>query len=122
MAGSGYSRVDGVDLVSIKSTLVKRKRDFVRLEFLPISHILRKQSKKDPLKIILVPTDRLPVRYITAVLHKNSAATRGITACCGSPINGTTRIVNACLAALRPVLHALWREKYVEIGIFSDER
>ena len=31
------------------------------------------------------------------------------------------RIVNACLAALRPVLHALWREKYVEIDIFSDE-
>ena len=35
-------------------------------------------------------------------------------------MDGIARIVNACLAALRPVLHALWREKCVEIGIFSD--
>ena len=30
-------------------------------------------------------------------------------------------IVNACLAVLRPVLHALWRDKCVEIGIFFYE-
>ncbi|CAN0173407.1 unnamed protein product, partial [Ascophyllum nodosum] len=63
----------------------------------------------------------LPVRYITAKLHKNPVATRGITACCGSPMDGVAKIVNACLAALRPVMHALWRDKCVEIGIFSDE-
>ena len=33
----------------------------------------------------------------------------------------TARIVNVCLAALRPALHALWRDKCVPIGIFSDE-
>ena len=83
--------------------------------------LVRKQSDEDPPATILVPTDRLPVRYITAKLHKNPVATRGITACCGSPIDGTAKIVNACLAALRPVLHALWRDKCEEIGIFSDE-
>ena len=36
-------------------------------------------------------------------------------------MDGIAKIVNACLAALRPVMHALWREKCVEIGIFSDE-
>ena len=36
-------------------------------------------------------------------------------------MGGIVRIVNACLAALRPALHALWREKCIEIGIFSDE-
>ena len=36
-------------------------------------------------------------------------------------MDGIAKIVNACLAALRPVLHALWRNKCVEIGIFSDE-
>ena len=36
-------------------------------------------------------------------------------------MDGIAKIVNACLAALRRVLHALWRDKYVEIGIFSDE-
>ena len=33
-------------------------------------------------------------------------------------MDGIAKIVNACLAALRPVLHALWRNKCVEIGIF----
>ena len=37
------------------------------------------------------------------------------------PLDGIAKIVNACLAALRPVLHALWRDKCVEIGIFSEE-
>ena len=36
-------------------------------------------------------------------------------------MDGIARTVNACLAALRPVLHALWRQKCVDIGIFSDE-
>ena len=36
-------------------------------------------------------------------------------------MDGNARIVNVCLAALRPVLHALWRDKCAEIGIFSDE-
>ena len=31
------------------------------------------------------------------------------------------RIISAYLAALRPVLRALWREKCIEVGIFSDE-
>ena len=58
---------------------------------------------------------------ITAELHKNPVETRGITACYGSPMDGFARIGDACFAALRPVLDALWREKCVEIGIFSDE-
>ena len=120
MEGPGYSRVEGVDLASIKSTMVKRQRDFLRQEHLPIPHV-SKQSDDDPLTTILVPTDRLPVRHITAKLHKNPVATRGMIACCGSPMDGIGRIVNACLAALRPVLHALWRQKCVEIAIFSDE-
>ena len=91
----------------MKSTILKRQRDFIRQEHLPIPQV-HKQSDEDPLMIIiLVPTDRLPVRYITAKLHKNPVATRGITACCGSPMDGIAGIVNACLAALRPVLHAL---------------
>ena len=36
-------------------------------------------------------------------------------------MDGIAKIVNDCLAALRPVLRALWRDKCVEIGIFSDE-
>ena len=36
-------------------------------------------------------------------------------------MDGIAKIVNACLAALRPVLHHLWRDKCVQIGIFSDE-
>ena len=36
-------------------------------------------------------------------------------------MDGIARIVKACLAALRPVLHAMWRGKCVEISIFSDE-
>ena len=120
MEGPGYSRVEGVDLASIKSTVVKRQRYFLRQEHLPIPQV-RRQSDEDPLTTILVPTNRLPVRYMTAKLHENSVATRGITVCRGSPMDGTARIVNACLAALRPVLHALWREKCVEVGIFSDE-
>ena len=83
---------------------------------------VRKHSDEDPLTTILVPTDRLPVRYITAKLHKNPVATRGITACFGSSVDGIARIVNACLAVLRPVLlHALWRGKCVEIGVFFYE-
>ena len=31
------------------------------------------------------------------------------------------RIISAYLAALRPVLRALWREKCIKVGIFSDE-
>ena len=119
MEGPGYSR-KGVDLASIKSTIIKRQADFLRQEHLPIP-LVRKQSDEDPPATILVPTDRLPVRYITAKLHKNPVATRGITACCGSPMDGVAKIVNACLAALSPVMHALWRDKCVEIGIFSDE-
>ena len=122
MEGPGYSRIEGVDLASIKSTITKRQADFLRQEHLPIP-LARKQSDEDPPKSILVPTDRLPVRYITAKLHnKNPVATGGMTACCGSPMDGIAKIVNACLAALRPVLHhALWRDTYVEIYIFSDE-
>ena len=36
-------------------------------------------------------------------------------------MDGVARIVYACLVALKPVLHAVWREKCVEIGIFSGE-
>ena len=36
-------------------------------------------------------------------------------------MDGIARIVNACLMALRPVLHAAWREKCSEIGILADE-
>ena len=36
-------------------------------------------------------------------------------------MDGIARIVNACLMALRPVLHASWREKCSEIGILADE-
>ena len=112
MEGPGYSRIEGVDLASIKSTIIKRQADFLRQEHLPIP-LLRKQSDEDLPATILVPTDRLPVRYITAKLHKNPVAARGITTCCGSPMDGIAKIVNACLAALRPVLHALWRDKCV---------
>ena len=63
MEGPEYSRVEGVDLASIKSTIVKRQRDFLGHEFLPILHV-RKQSEEDPLATILVPTAKLPVRYI----------------------------------------------------------
>ena len=120
MEGPGYSRMEGVDLASIKSTIIKRQSDFLRQEHLTIP-LVRKHSDEDLPATILVPTDRLPVRYITAKLHKDPVATRGITACCGSPMDGIAKIVNACLAALRPVLNALWRDKCVEIGIFSDE-
>ena len=120
MEGPGYSRVEGEDLVSIKSVIVKRRLDFLRQEFLPIPHV-RKRSDKNPLQTVLTPSERLPVLYITVKLHKNPVATRGITACCGSPLDGIARIVNACLVALRPVLHALWREKCLEIGILADE-
>ena len=119
MEGPGYSRV-GEYLVSIKSVIVKRQLDFLRQAFLPIPHV-RKRSDKNPLQTVLTPTERLPVRYITVKVHKNPVATRGITACCGSPLDGVVRIVNACLVALRPVLHALWREKCLEIGILADE-
>ena len=119
MEDPGYSR--GEDLVSIKSVIVKRQLDFLRQEFLPIPHV-RKRSNKNPLQIVLTPTERLPVRYITVKLHKNPVVTRGIvTACYGSPLDGIARIVDACLVALRPVLHALWREKCLEIGILADE-
>ena len=120
MEGPGYSRIEGADFASIKSTIIKRQADFLRQEHLPIP-LARKQSDEDPPATILVPTDRLPVRYITAKLNKNPVATRGITACCRSPMDGIAKIVNACLAALRPVLHALWRDKCVKIGIFSDK-
>ena len=115
-----YSRIEGVDIASIKSTIIKRQADFLQREHLPIP-LVRKQSDGDPLATILVPKDRLPVRYITAKLHKNPVATRGITTCCGSPMDGIAKIVNACLVVSRPVLHALWRDKCVEIGIFSYE-
>ena len=82
---------------------------------------VRKRSEENPLQFVLTPTDRLPLRYITVKLHKNPVAARGITACCGSPVDGIAWIVNACLIALRPVLHALWRQKCIEIGIFGDE-
>ena len=36
-------------------------------------------------------------------------------------MDGIARIVNTCFMALRPVLHALWREKCIEISIFADE-
>ena len=36
-------------------------------------------------------------------------------------MDGIARIVNACLVALRPVLHTLWCEKCPEIGIVADE-
>ena len=36
-------------------------------------------------------------------------------------MDGIARIVNACLMALRPVLHAAWRGKCSEIGILADE-
>ena len=36
-------------------------------------------------------------------------------------MDGIARIVNACLMALRPVLHASWCEKCSEIGILADE-
>ena len=121
MESPGYSRVEGEDLVSIKSVIVKRQWNFLRQEFLPIPQIRSKRSDGNPLQIVLAPTDRLPVRYITVKLHKNPVATRGITACCGSPMDGIARIVNACLMALRPVLHASWREKCSEIGILADE-
>ena len=120
MEGPGYSRIEGVDLASIKSTITKRQADFLPQEHLPIP-LVRKQSDEDPPATILVPTDRLPVRYLTAKLHVNRVATRGITACCGSPMDGIAKIVNACLAALKPDLHALWRDKRVGISIFSDE-
>ena len=119
MEGPGYSRVRE-DLVSIKSVIVKRHLDFLRQEFLPIPHV-RKRSDKHPLQTVLTPTERLPVRYITVKLHKNPVATRGITACRGSALDGIARIVNACLVALRTVLHALWREKCLEIGVLGDE-
>ena len=115
----GVSRVEGGYFVSLKSVTVKRQLDFLRQEFLPIPHV-RKRSDKNPLQTVLNPTERLPVRYITVKLHENPVATRGtITACCGSPLDGIARVVNACLVALRPVLHALWRKKYLEIGILA---
>ena len=120
MEGPGYSRVEGEYTVSIKSVIVKRQLDFLRQEFLPIPHV-RQRSDKNPSQTVLTPTERLPVRYITVKLHKNPVATRGIIACCGSPVDGIARIVNACLVALRPVLHALWRGKCLEIGILADE-
>ena len=120
MEGPGYSRAEREDLVSIKSVIDKRQLDFLRQEFLPIPHV-RKRSDKNPLQTVLNPTERLPVRYITVKLHKNPVATRGITACCESPLDGIARIVNACLVALRPVLHVLRREKCLEIGILTDE-
>ena len=81
MKGPGYSRVEGVGLALIKNIIVKRHRDFLRQEHLPIPHA-RKQSEEDPLTTVLVPIDRLPVRYITEKLHKNPAATRDTTVCC----------------------------------------
>ena len=36
-------------------------------------------------------------------------------------MDGIARITDACLVALRPVLHVLWRQKCLEIGIFADE-
>ena len=68
MEGPGYSRIQEVDLASIKSTITKCQADSLRQEHLPIP-LVRKQSDEDPPAIILVPTDRLPVRYIAAKLH-----------------------------------------------------
>ena len=67
MEGPEYSRVEGEDLVSIKSVIVKRQWDFLRQEFSPIPQI-RKRSEKNPLQIVLAPTDRLPVRYVVDVV------------------------------------------------------
>ena len=47
MEGSGYSRIEGVDLASIKSAIIKRQADFLRQEHLPIPLVL-KQSDEDP--------------------------------------------------------------------------
>ena len=44
--------------------------------------------------------------------------TRGITAYCGSPMEGITNIMDAYNVTLWPVLHALRCEKCLEIGIF----
>ena len=121
MEGPGYStRKEGEDFTSVKNNIVKRQQDFLRQEFLPIPHV-RKCSDENPLAIVPTPTVKLPVRYVMAKLHKNPVATRGITACCGSPMDRIASIVNACLIVLRPVLHALWREECLEIGIFLDE-
>ena len=101
--------------------LLNANGTFYDRNFYPSLKYANKRSEENPLQIVLAPTDRLPVRYITVKLHKNPVATRGITACCGSPMDGIARIVNACLMALRPVLHASWREKCSEIGILADE-
>ena len=69
MEEPGYSRVEGVDLASIKSTIIKRQQDFLRQEHLPIPHV-SKQSDDDPFTTILVPTDRLPV----STLHNSEIA------------------------------------------------
>ena len=47
MEGPGYSRIEGVDLASIKSTITKRQADFLRQEHLPIP-LVRKQSDGTP--------------------------------------------------------------------------
>ena len=96
MEGPGYSRVEGENIASIKSAIVKRQLDFLQQEFLPIPQ-MRKGSEGNPLQIVLTPTDRLSVRYIIAKSHKSPVATRGVTACCRSRMYGIVRIVKACL-------------------------
>ena len=50
MEGPGYSRIEGADFASIKSTIIKRQADFLRQEHLPIP-LARKQSDEDPLRL-----------------------------------------------------------------------
>ena len=47
MEGPGYSRIEGVHLASIKSTIIKHQADFLRQEHLPIPPV-RKESDEDP--------------------------------------------------------------------------
>ena len=75
---------------------MKRQQDFLRHEFLPISH-MRKSSGEGHFKTILIPTGRLLVRYIAAKSHKDPGATRDTTACCESRMDKIARVVNVCV-------------------------
>lgn len=71
---------------------------------------------------MLKNTKKMPtVRNLTAALHKTPAATGGFTSCVRTITSGTVKMVYVCLTGMRPVVHELWREKYLEIGLQTEE-
>lgn len=115
----GYSEVQGESLESTTVEIVQRQTTFLEPEHLPVPKVSITDPETEEESI--VNTKKQPVRYLMPKLHKEVPAFRGITACCGTITEGIAKIVTAILVGIRPVLHALWREQCIRIGIAANE-